>query len=99
MPKPIYSRRSEVDLLEIWVYLAKDSFTAADRTVTKLREQCAKLAENRGTGQQLSHLRPQMRVVSCGAYLIFFQPLHDTIGVLRVVHGSRDWVSLDWDDQ
>ena len=97
MALPIDSRSADTDLLEIWLYVAQRSLTAADRTVARLRERCEMLANNRGDGELRPQIGPSTRVFSAGEYVLFFRPHADSIGFMRIVHGGRDWTSFDWD--
>ena len=97
MALPIYSKRAETDLLEIWLYLSQRSFDAADRTVAQVRQRCDMLADHPGFGELRPEIGPTVRVFSAGEYAIFFRPHANSIGIMRIVHGSRDWSSFDWD--
>ena len=81
---------AEVDILEIWGYIAEDSVVAADRWVDKLDEKFALWATQPMMGRARDELSPGIRSLAFGRYVVFFQPVPDGIDVVRVLHGSRD---------
>lgn len=81
---------AEVDILEIWGYIAEDSVAAADRWVDKLDEKFALWATQPMMGRARDELSPGIRSLAFGRYVVFFQPVPDGIDVVRVLHGSRD---------
>ena len=86
------SRRpqAEVDILEIWEYIAADSISAADQWVDDLDEKMALWATQPMMGRAREELAPRIRSLAFGRYVVFFEPLPDGIDVVRVLHGSRD---------
>ncbi len=98
MAKAGFTLRARLDLVQIWNFLAERSYPAADRTVEELLRRCEMLAESPGMGSSRPEIRPDMRCFTSGSYVIYFRPRGDSIHVIRVVHGSRDWSSLEWDD-
>ena len=95
MARLILSRRSKVDLLQIWNYLAENaSLETADRIVRFLYDRCDFLAKTPGLGQLQPSLGDGIRTFSARKYVIFFERQSDGIRVLRIVHGSRDWEQL-----
>ena len=88
------TRLAEVDLLEIWTYIAENSFEAAEDVVRAIAQKCQDCAEFPGMGCRRDELSPGLRSVVMGSYLIFYRPLEDGIRLMRVAHGSRDLPSL-----
>jgi len=84
------SRAAEADLLEIWCYIAEDSFDAADRVLGAIDAQSKKAAENPRIGQPRHDLSPGMRSLVSGSYVIFYRETLGGVTVMRVLHGARD---------
>ena len=82
--------QAEIDILEIWDYIAEDSTVEADRWVDRLDERLSLWATQPMMGRARDELAPGIRSLSFGRYVVFFEPLPDGIDVVRVLHGSRD---------
>jgi len=78
------------DLDEIWLYIADDDPTAADRFIDKLIRKIGTLADSPGVGPQRPELAPDLRSFHVGSYLILYRPVPDTIEVIRILSGYRD---------
>ncbi len=85
------SSRAEIDLLEIWSYIAKDDPLAADRQLDRIDAACDMLAENPQGGPRREDLARGLRFYPVGNYLIFHTAGEDGITVVRVLHGARDY--------
>jgi toxin ParE1/3/4 len=90
LKKPLAS----ADLLDIWNFIASDSFEKADRFLQKIDSQLKILASNPGMGRKRDSLVPNLRSFPVGNYLIFYRPINQGIEVIRVLHGARDIQSL-----
>jgi toxin ParE1/3/4 len=85
---------AEADLLEIWNFIANDSFEKADRLLYKIDSQLKILASNPGMGRRRDSLVPNLRSFPVGNYLIFYRPINEGIEVIRILHGARDIPSI-----
>jgi toxin ParE1/3/4 len=86
------SRRADKDIEQICTYIAKDNVTAADELDEKLHETMGLLAQFPRTG----HKRPDVhderyQFWSVGNYVICYRMEGETLLVVRVVHGARDF--------
>jgi toxin ParE1/3/4 len=81
--------RAEADLLEIWLYVAQDSVSAADRLLDRIEAQCRLLADNPRLGRARPEIAPDARAWVVGRYLVLYREQNDGIEVVRVVHGAR----------
>lgn len=88
------TRRAEVDLLQIWAYVAERDFAAADRLWERLRNAINLLSLNPFMGESVGRRVLGIRQFSVGNHVVFFRPLLNGIRLLRVVHASRDIRSL-----
>ena len=82
--------QAELDILEIWDYIAEDSIAEADRWMDRLDEKFALWATQRMMGRARDELAPGIRSFPFGRYAVFYQPIANGIDVVRVLHGSRD---------
>jgi len=85
------SSRAEIDLLEIWSYIAKDDPLAADRQLDRIDAACDMLAENPQGGPRREDLARGLRFYPVANYLVFYTVGEDGITVVRVLHGARDY--------
>lgn len=90
MPRVLRKRRAKADLIEIWTYIAADSEEKADMFIDALRDVFNKLATMPGMGRARDELGKGLRSFPIGRYIIFYEELQDGIGIVRVLHGSRD---------
>jgi len=85
-----FTARAEGDLEDIADYIAQDSPTRALAFVRRLRDRCHALTLHPYSGRARPELRPELRSVPTGSYVIFYRPLADGIEVVRVLHGRQD---------
>ena len=78
------------DLIDIWVFVAERSQSAADRLMDAVREKCQLLAESPELGRSRDELAPSLRSFPVGKYTIFYRPAEDGIEVIRVLSSYRD---------
>ena len=90
MPRVTRRPLAEADILEIWDYIAADSFAVADGWVDRLDEQFRVLATQPLMGRARDELATGVRSFPFGRYVVFYVPLDDGIDVVRVLHGARD---------
>ena len=91
------SRPAQVDLLEIWSYIAADNFDAADKVLDSIRQRCELLADYPATGQIRDEIGRGVRSVTVGEYILLYRAIQGGIELLRVVHGMRDFGDLSLD--
>jgi toxin ParE1/3/4 len=91
MPSVIYSSEAERDIRQITQYIARDNVTAALAWIGELEATCRLLATQPASGGRVDAARfAETRRHVVGSYLIYYLPVDDGIGVVRVVHGARD---------
>ena len=81
---------AELDILEIWDYIAEDSVTGADLWIDKLDEKLRLWATQPMMGRSREELASGLRSFAFGRYVVFFLPISDGLDVVRVLHASRD---------
>ncbi len=81
--------QAEEDLIAIWLYIAKDSLTVADKLLVKFENVFEILIEQPEFGAARPDIAPELRYFPVESYLIFYRIIADGIEIVRVVHGSR----------
>jgi len=94
MAQVFQTPQAELDLLEIWLFIAEDNESAADGLIRKIGERCQELAEDPLMGRARSELGNSVRSWPISNYLVFYRPRPDGIDLLRVLHGARDLEAL-----
>lgn len=94
MGKVTYTRRADLDLLEIWEHIARDNKNAASNQLRKIADVCKHLADHPGISNARPEIRPGVRTWPVGAYLVLHHEVIGGIEVVRVVHGARDLDSI-----
>lgn len=80
----------EADLLDIWLYIAEDSPTNADRYLSRIEETVNKIADSPGMGRSAEHVRPGFRMFPIDNYLFFYREIKGGIEAVSIVSGFRD---------
>lgn len=80
------------DLDGIFDYITEESESRAVAFIRRIRDRLELLAENPLLGRSREELRPNLRSIPIGRYVIFYRPLPEREGVevIRVLHASRD---------
>lgn len=91
MKECVLSIGAELDLDEIWEYIAQDNIDAADRWIAKLFDAFDALAQNPGMGHKREDLTAYpVFFWPVGAYLIVYRVLNERIEIVAVTQGARD---------
>jgi toxin ParE1/3/4 len=69
----VLSELAEADLTDIWVFVARDNATAADRLIDEIHEKCRFLANTPKAGRHRPEVDPSIRGFAVGNYLIFYR--------------------------
>ena len=94
MARVLTTPQAELDLVELWSYVAENSIDGADRLLNTIHETCQRLAEFPEMGRERNELVVYLRSFAVGKYVIFYQSIEDGCEVLRVLHGARDIQSV-----
>ncbi|MBD2498249.1 type II toxin-antitoxin system RelE/ParE family toxin [Nostoc sp. FACHB-280] len=89
MGRFIRTAKAEEDLIEIWIYIATDNPTAADKLLDQIDTKCQMLADNPELGQARPDIASGLRYFPVNRYLILYRKISEGIEVIRVVHGAR----------
>jgi toxin ParE1/3/4 len=82
--------KAEEDLLEIWLYVARDSVSAADRLIESIADKVELLPEHPEMGPRRPDLGKGVRMVPVGSYLVLYKLGDRRVEIVRIVHGARD---------
>jgi toxin ParE1/3/4 len=96
MPRITRSALAEFDLAEIYHYIGVENHSprAADRLLDSIEATLKLLAASPNMGERRPEFGADVRIFTCGSYVLFFVPIEDGIHLLRVLHGRRDFPSL-----
>jgi toxin ParE1/3/4 len=84
------SPRARQDLEDIWLFIAQDNLSAADRFNDLLLTKFKIIAHQPKIGRVREELGPNIRSFSAGNYIIFYRQLKKNVEIVRILHGSRD---------
>ena len=91
MSRYVLGAGADLDLDEIWEYIAADDVEAADRWIGKLFEAFEALAQTPGMGHRREDLTAYPVLFwPVGAYLIIYRADRQPIEIVAVTQGSRD---------
>jgi plasmid stabilization system protein ParE len=91
MKEYVLSAGAELDLDEIWEYIAHDNINAADRWIGKLFDAFEAIARNPGIGHKRQDLTDYPVLFwPVGAYLILYRVQSEQIEIVAVTQGARD---------
>ena len=89
MPGIRRTAQAEEDLIDLWLYIAQDNPSAADRLLDEIEDKCSLLAANPQLGAARPDVAADCRYFPVGRYLILYRLIPEGIEVIRVVQGSR----------
>jgi len=86
----VLAAAAKLDIQGIYDYAGEDGLEATDRLVDELDIAMRRLGDWPELGRPRPELRPGLRSLSSGNYLIFYRINVSRVEILRVVHGRRD---------
>jgi toxin ParE1/3/4 len=90
----IIADQAREDLMEIWLYIASDSISSADKFIDFLYEKCANLCSSPEVGRKRDELFPSLRCLPVKRYLIFYRIKQNAIEIIRILSAYRDIESI-----
>jgi toxin ParE1/3/4 len=91
MPVIVLQPRAQVDLSEIWEFIADDSDEKADAFIDLIDQKFQLLAQQSGLGRRREELVEGLRGFPVGRYVIFYLAVPGGVQIVRVLHGARDF--------
>jgi len=87
----VLSEDADLDLDDIWEYIAQDSIDAADRWIGRLFEAFEAIGHAPGIGHKREDLTAYpVLFFPVGAYLIIYRAIRPTVEIVAVTQGARD---------
>jgi toxin ParE1/3/4 len=88
-PEIIRTPEAELDLIEIWIYIGRNSPSVANRIMDDIERTTNLIADFPTMGVAHPELAPDMRSFPAGNYVIYYRPIENGIEVIRVLHHAR----------
>lgn len=88
------TRRARQDLIEIWSHIAAENPAAADTLLDRIDENCTRLTRHPHVGPARDDIRPGLRYLVVGDYIMLYRLVDDDVEIVRVIHGRRDLFKL-----
>jgi toxin ParE1/3/4 len=90
------TRPADVDLREIWRYIASDNPAAADRVLLRIDAKLQILRRFPQIGAPRNDIRRGMRMLVEGNYLLLYEydSKRDEVGLIAVIDGRRELSGL-----
>jgi toxin ParE1/3/4 len=90
-----YSKRAREDILDIWLWIARDSSVSiADDIVERIEHRATTLAHHPEMGVARPEIAPDARSLVAERWLILYRVEAYGAQVIRVVDGARDLRSI-----
>lgn len=83
------SQDAEQDLLDIWMYIAKDNIASADQFLDRLYQTIKKLEQFKDMGVNRPELNERLKSFPVESYTIFYTVKKSDLEVVRL-HSARD---------
>jgi len=88
------SSLARLDLDYVYDRIAADKPAAAQKWLNRTMDQFARLTRNPQIGEARDEVRPSLRSISHGSYVIYFRSRETELEIIRVLHGARDIQAL-----
>ena len=85
-----YSPEAELDIDDIWFYIAVDNQEKATELINTIKQTCRFLSENPEAGTKRDYLKQGLRHFSIKNRVIYYKIKTNNIEIVRILHGSRD---------
>lgn len=92
----IIAPKAEADLIDIWLYVAKDQPVNADRLLDRFNQAALLLTETPEIGIKRKDLGENLRSHPVGSYILYYRVTEDALELVRVLSASRDIDRLRW---
>ena len=97
MSSVVFARSAQTDLLEVWSFIAEQSFEAADHVMDVIEKEAQTLAFQPLMGRARPELSASIRCwPTSTSYNLYYIPEESGVIVVRVLHHARDIQSRDF---
>ncbi len=90
------TRRAREDLLDIWIGIARDNQSAADRVYDRIEKSCLLLRRHPQLGPARPDIAEGARALVIQRWLALYRLMEDGVQIVRIVDGARDLSRLEW---
>ncbi|WP_299440442.1 type II toxin-antitoxin system RelE/ParE family toxin [uncultured Rhodospira sp.] len=94
MAPVVFTRQAREDLIDIWLQIAEDNPAVADRVLDRLEDAAGHLGAHPQMGAARDDIRPGLRYLINGPYLLLYRLTETGAEIVRAVHGRRDLFGL-----
>lgn len=94
MTQYIISPEAIEDLRNINNYFAITNIEAGEKLLDEFEKKCCYLIQFPNIGRSYREIRPYLRGIPLDGYIIFYRLGQDTIEIMRVIRGNRDFKTL-----
>lgn len=85
-----YTEDAVRDLEQIYRYIAEDNINAAIEHRQRLKQRCLGLVDHPRIGPKREEIKPGLRSVTEGDYVVLYRIAQDEVVISRVIHGKQD---------
>lgn len=89
MPRRARTPRARQDLIDIWLWIAAENPTAADRFLDSIDEKLQLLAASPRLGPFRPDMAKGVSILPVRRYLVLYRENREGIEVVRIVHAMR----------
>lgn len=86
--------QAAADIESIALHIASDNLAAASNWLDDMQQHCQRLGAMPAMGTPRFDVRPNLRMLPVGNYLILYQEAEAGVDIVRVLHGARQWQEL-----
>ncbi|CAN7582600.1 type II toxin-antitoxin system RelE/ParE family toxin [Pararhizobium sp. LjRoot238] len=83
------TKQADEDLIAIWLEIATDHPTAADRVLDAIESRWRELVHHPYSGLGRNDIAPGIRHLVVGNYLTLYRVIPDQIEIVRILYGRR----------
>ncbi|HEV7327961.1 MAG TPA: type II toxin-antitoxin system RelE/ParE family toxin [Bosea sp. (in: a-proteobacteria)] len=91
-----YTDRAKQDLLDIWLWIARDSATVADAVLDRIEQRAATLSHHPEIGMARPEIGEGARGLVSERWLVLDRLVDGGVQIVRIVDGARDFGRLGW---
>jgi len=91
-----YSKRAKQDLLDIWLWIARDNAGLADAVLDRIEQRANKLSQHREIGAARPGIGEGARGLVIERWLVLYRLVDSGVQIVRIVDGARDLGRLGW---
>jgi toxin ParE1/3/4 len=85
---------AKADIKAVTHYIAKDNRRAAKRWFEEVHERCRRIGEMPRMGVARFDIRPELRSLPFGNYLILYREVKGGVEISRIIHGAQQWQDM-----